>query len=947
MNITHPAQLAFEDYRTRTNSSEKLDALFLALEILLRVDALLLAQDFLVREECRDDKIRSLLMSRRFLLGEWYALLEGLIAVIPANIHPKLREWFLATERSGGKRILQQLIGLRNPRVHSEDRTSSQFVKRTLQTASILFENCMKLHPELGGFQESQGGRLFHLVSGSALEAGPFLLPSSRVNQAGSVLIYRGCSANRLGYGSLSGAEYWAADTFQEVTERLRRKISPLEFVEATNSPDLLVARIADATMQTLRRLTELKIYRQDISCRREELETVLKAFLRDQQRVLLVDGPAGAGKTMWLSHIADSRISKCQAVLLITGDQLSDTPPPDCFKHLLRLKGETETAFERLGTSSEDELVLFLMDDLGATGREESTILSVVSWAEKLPRASPVKIILAIRSEQLRSFLQGHEAAMPEYLVRRIRMPPLDTFELIDLAEKLSIPQGENSKAVIEARRAVAKRMSDSSSSSVRHPGLATAILESANSVSVPSGFSAQVVYAALLQREALERGAGSIPHRPKRIKLLRGIASTLLKRGLLKIPIDDEDLEGLGLLDGSTGLRTPDYEALLSSPVVIETLEDYTCFVSFLDRRFFEYVASLNLPTELLEDAIAELTTKSTTFSSALSVAAHLVIRAQSKNGASFAWRAVNSVRVPFRDQLLFEIAALDGAAFLKLFEMLAKDQLSEAFEVTSLLVRDGESVLAVSASQTLIEHSEHNSEFENQARLLRARALFEIDDYQNADVELSNVFGSGHAQALALRADICICRRDYQQARSFYEDLLSNENLKALHGLAKGDAFHGLGYVFGRIKQTVEAERYLRIAIDEFRQCGESKHLAEAWGDLGQLLGEMGRFGEARSCLEQSLAIDERLGLMVGIGIVESHLGSLDLAEGKFEASEAHLKRALQVARRASNRWREAWVLEKMALVYEKTGRTNEAALVRQEVRKTFDGVDAPFN
>lgn len=98
MEIRHPAQVADENYQSRKIASERLDALLLSFEILLRVDALLLAAVFLHTDDYRDDQVRRLLLSRKFQLGDWHSLLQALVGVVHQNPLPGLKEWFISKD---------------------------------------------------------------------------------------------------------------------------------------------------------------------------------------------------------------------------------------------------------------------------------------------------------------------------------------------------------------------------------------------------------------------------------------------------------------------------------------------------------------------------------------------------------------------------------------------------------------------------------------------------------------------------------------------------------------------------------------------------------------------------------------------------------------------------------------------------------------------------------
>jgi tetratricopeptide (TPR) repeat protein len=934
MEIEHPVRRAIEDYRSSSIPSERLDKLLLAFELLIRVDALLLAGDFLRMEECRDDKVRELLLSRRFQLGEWYSLLQTLVSVIPGGALSELKDWFIRLEKGPVRGVLQGILRLRNPRAHNENRTTQEFVTEALRDAEDLFDRCLSERPDFGSIREGDGGRLLLERTGNTISGGPFLLSGSLAGHPGTVLIYRGSSANRLSYASLSGVEYWSGEIYREVVDILRMKISPLEIIDATIAPDILHERVLDSSRQALHRLIEMKRYRPEITVDRAEVDTALRAFIQGDSLLLMVDGPPGAGKTTCLCQAVEERIAVSETVLLESADHLPEMPLPDAFGSLLRVRGEVSKALERLAISSSDGRVLIALDDVGMDGREEEELLSLFHWIERLPSASPLRIIATIRSDLLQRFLSKHEGGLSSRLLRHFRMPPLSSYELMELAEKLPVPRGADSGAVISIRREVAGKMGEIADGSARRPGLAVAILESSDSGSVPSGFSAALVYEEIFRREILENPTGGAPKRPRRVRLVRRIAEVLLRRASLKVPIDDDDLIPAHLLDAATGERSMDYEALLSSGVLVETVEEYVSYVSFADLGLLEFVAALSLPAEGLTAILPELCRQAQGFPPALSVAAHLLLRVISSSGATYAFPVIEGLDQR-QKPLLVEIASLNGSLFLKVFELLARSTPSEALLLVKTLIHIGEPRLAGRAAEVLIASESQQPNHIAEARFLRASALYEIDNYSVAEEELARIVDEKAPHLLILSAEIAVARGEFKKARAAYESLV--ENASCDDPVDRAQILRGLGDVLGRLGHKNDAEARLRAAIKLIEEGGDSKPLAEAWADLGQLLGRLGRFLEARQCFEKSLAINQRIGLLVGIGVVNSLIGELGAREGKWDQAEHHLQEALDISRRVGNLWREAWTLKRLSGVSRALGRSVESARLRAQSRK----------
>lgn len=526
MTLEHPAAIAIRDYKSRASEHEKLETLLLAFEVLLRVDALQLAGVFLQRQECRDDKVRQMLLVRHFHLGDWYALYGALVSILPQYALSDLKHWFVGIER-GGSSVLRSLIELRNQAAHLETRTSQEFIRQSLVNAQQLFDACLQSHPQFGTFEATADGRLQFQSTAGVVDSGPFLLSGQLAKADGTIFLYHGCStkSNQLGYRSLSGAEYWSNELYREVAETLLRKTPLLEPVDSTRPPAILQARMLDITRQSLGRLLSLRRYRADCMVERPQVEAVIDAFLKGDQKLLIIEAPAGAGKSSVACTIARARCDGDACVLLETGDRLGDLRLPDTLAALLRTRGEIGTALERLACCSADERVVIIIDEINANGREEQALLSLFFWIEHMGASNPIRIIVTMRSDAFRAFWGSHEHAVSRDLLRTYELPPLGHYELAKLAEKLPIPKNADRAAILSCRNRLALRIEELVSTSVRRPGLAIRILES--TLDLPSGFSANHVYQQLLQCEVLQqRNPDQRPNNLGRVKILRCMA-------------------------------------------------------------------------------------------------------------------------------------------------------------------------------------------------------------------------------------------------------------------------------------------------------------------------------------------------------------------------------------------------------------------------------------
>jgi hypothetical protein len=204
--IEHPFSLGLSDYQGREDLGERLDALLVAFEFLLRVNALVLGSTFLQNENCRDDKVRGLLTHPIYHLSDWYVLLQSLLAVLPSALFPRLRRWFILMEKQCRKKqvpslltknctrqAFQNLLAIRNRRAHNERRVQSDFVQDNLALAECCFKYCLAEFPPLGNLYIDGQGRMSYHSEDLDICCEPLLLPGTLVGQPHSVLMYAGC----------------------------------------------------------------------------------------------------------------------------------------------------------------------------------------------------------------------------------------------------------------------------------------------------------------------------------------------------------------------------------------------------------------------------------------------------------------------------------------------------------------------------------------------------------------------------------------------------------------------------------------------------------------------------------------------------------------------------------------------------------------------------------
>lgn len=919
--IAHPAVPAIEEYRAHSEPSKRLDSALLAFEMLVRTDALVLTAAVNAASG-RDDKIRGLMDKPRFSLGDWHALLQAAAARLPRSMFPDLQTWVKAMEQRCDRRLgaicregpFQTMLAIRNWRSHHESRLEMSQVAARNPIADCCLERLLDAHPELGGFAVQDSEKLRYESHDGSADCGVLLLNGALANRPEEVLLFRCRRGSALEYATTSGSEYQSSKMALEIEGYEVRGVAPLETIKATVSPHVLHARLREHTQHSVDRYSRLQIYRPERMVRQLDVEAVVKTFLEGNERCLIVDGPIGSGKTSWLCGLAEERLAGGRVVLLVSGDRLVGSTFPDNLAALLRVSGQFSSALERLRGVSADGRIVVLVDNVDSGGRGDVALQSLIMWAECVG-IEGMKVIPTLRSDRVLECGGALDQAFSPELGRRFRLPPFATPQLVDLAERLSSASEYSDPAILERRRNVAVRLGEFADDSARRPGLAGLILENADLRPDSELFTAAEVYRDLFERVILQVDRQGRALTPRRGVLLRRFAAALMESGTAALPLDDPRAGGITLMDESSEHRSIEYEALLSLQVLAETMEDLRPIVSFATPSFGEYVAALGLPLDArMSGTLARLCGQGQSWPPALTTAAFLVARATSRIGAKRAWEAVALLPEP-KDRLLRQLAVLDGRSWLLLFPHFVRSRESGGAEMVAWLLECGECRLAAHAGEVLATCVSDQDAIDK-AWYLVARAHYEIDDYAKALEELARISKREIHAVSVLQGDIALSQNDWEGAVEYFRLALDSDD--GANPASIGHAMAGRGYALGHMKRGKEAEALLRMAIAKLEPLGGSRSLAEAWSDLGETLVSMSREEEARGCFESSLRINQRLGSLVGIGIVEGLLGDLALRANRISEAKLRLSTALQMADRAGNRWRQAWSLARLAEV-----------------------------
>ena len=931
--LTDPVLGAVDAWRGTTHPSERLDALILAFEITLRVDALLLAAGFLREPRWRDARARSLLRLRQLTLGQWWDLLGCLASSAPteaAFAFAASRDFYRAVLRAGASGPGQKLIALRNPRAHDLSRTTASFVAEALAIGEPALEKFLALRPQTPALVSTGPGTVECGASGELGNVFPLILAAKEETSAPAVFLFSGWRAGVARWESTGGKEFAAGETSVVLARLLDAKTGSTEILDASSSPTLLLSRAVERTRASMGRLVSLDRYRPECALERPEGEAVVAAFAAEERPLLIVDGPAGAGKTTFLAQVAD-RLAPSTTVLLEAVERLTEPDLPGALGRSLGVRGDVGGALDAIARHSPDGRLWLLLDDAGATGRERRLILSLVSWLEAVGPDTPLRVVLSIRSDRLRPVLAAHGEAIPPWLYRRYTLPPFELGELIALATRLPVPEGEDVAATIAVRRELAARLGRSGAGSVRRPGLAVPLLEASSSRGAPAVISATALYEKVLNDVILERASDGHPSRPGPGRLARQIALALLSSEREMLPLLGYDSSGANLIDPETGRCHADLEVLLADGIVREIHEDFETHIAFSDERLFEFLAATGLGTEDPEEVLRGLVGRAGRFPPAMLVAAFYASRLATRPDRVEALASAVG-RMTGAEGLLRQVASLGPKGFLEVASRALRPEDERTRSLVSALVQDGEPHLAAQFVSRLLERS--GATADPKLRLLKARALFETDGYRAAGAELDLVPADERSpEMLELRAEVSVALGEFDSAVVILRELTKTASVPA------GSTLRSLGYALGRLGRLSEAEPILRAAIAALEP-GPSGSLSEAWGDLGELLLEQGRLEEARDAFRRGLDISRQVPTLMGTCIGLGLLGALETRAGNLAEAEDLLERSLALCRRIGNLWREAFLLGHLADCVHERGDPDRADCLRTEEKRLRD-------
>lgn len=928
LQIAHPAAVCIDRAQKCVDLFEKSEAVFLAVEILVRFDALALANCALRDGMPLSDLARGRLLAPRFHLGDWVGLLESLAKATEREPFKSFRSWL----RAGARSRVQHLLCLRNRKVHPERLIDTSWVAALVEEAQRLMNQIIAIHPALSDLVAMDDGRL--MLGGIDTDVSGVLLHLDRVASPPRIGLYKGASAGRLFWSFLDGSEQESRIHFEAFVRAVGARVPTLETLDARAETSALTVRFEAAARATIRYVTDLRRYRPEQTIDRDEPEVYLEAFLRGDVPMLVVEGPEGAGKSTWLCRIAEDRLAAGLPVLFETASRLGGAPPQALANSLL-ITGDLSDGLDRLALASPDGRVVVLIDDVASTGGTDPVFVGCLRWAEAASRGSAVRLIVAARSEHIQAYRTGG-GTVPASHLQTFLLPPLVEPELTRLAERLPIPAEVDRSAILARRRELARNLARSAASTLRRPAFATAIIESGGAARTSDSFSAHSLYSRLIDTDIFGKDESGRPLWPRRWSIAAGVAHALLLHKKPFVGLDAIEATGVRLLDPQNGQRFADYAALLDGGHLAERFDEPEASIGFSNPKLFECIAARLHKAGNIPEQVAHFAEEAASFRSALGVAAFLIAESWASINVAELVCAVEGIEPAMRNELLLQVGAVAPEPFLGLVEEFGKTDPASCLDVVATQIHIGEAGLAAAAAALLRREPPFSPEA-LRARYLHARALYEHDDFLAVEREVNAMGDPVDPAVRILAAEAAASRADWDRSEACWRSII--EGLSPDESIARGTALRGLGYVLAHRGSPAEAELLLKQALPFLESAGCERARSEALGELAEVFSASGRFGEARECLERSFRITEQTGHLAGLGVIEGQFGRVAADEKAWSEAEARLRKAMDIHERVGNRWRRAWTYDQLARVEEATGRLNEAATSRAVAARLY--------
>ena len=192
----------------------------------------------------------------------------------------------------------------------------------------------------------------------------------------------------------------------------------------------------------------------------------------------------------------------------------------------------------------------------------------------------------------------------------------------------------------------------------------------------------------------------------------------------------------------------------------------------------------------------------------------------------------------------------------------------------------------------------------------------------------------------QNLGILANI---QGDFEEALTRYEQALEAYcAAEDEHGCAM--AYHNLGMASADMEKFDEAERYFEQSYRIAMRTGDAYLEGLCLVNHAKVHVARGRYEEARDCAEAALARFDRLG--VGSAKADTYrvLGMVYRETGRATLAESRLRSAIDLAVSAGCALNEAEASRELAVLYQSTGRNQEALKLLNTAHRLFSRLDA---
>jgi tetratricopeptide (TPR) repeat protein len=95
-------------------------------------------------------------------------------------------------------------------------------------------------------------------------------------------------------------------------------------------------------------------------------------------------------------------------------------------------------------------------------------------------------------------------------------------------------------------------------------------------------------------------------------------------------------------------------------------------------------------------------------------------------------------------------------------------------------------------------------------------------------------------------------------------------------------------------------------MMVALDKWREVGDPHYIALCMNFMVPTLNQLGRFEEAKSFMQESIALCEQSKNRWGMGTAYRYLGLACIGTGQFEEARAHLLKSLEIFRGFTEGW-----------------------------------------